>query len=199
MKKLLTFFVVVLSLQSQAQTESFIDSLHVSVLRNLSSYEVLFYTNETISNEDAMRYDTARFYHKKSGELIYINWRERSHTFHISGDGVSIRELLFLNGPVVFQRDFFYQYLNPQWHLEDNIDNTDVRVVESLREYYKSDGSALIEYEGREAEGEYKDRFTLLDSIPLVPKLQRRWSKRCDECIERDYLSVYRELVENKK
>ena len=198
MKKLCTLVGILSLIQINAQTVEDIDNLRNQILENLEHYESLQYSNKVISNEDAMSYDTACFYYDKKGELVYINWRKRSHTFHIAGDGISIIELFFLNGRAVFQSDFFYQFLNPQWHLEPDLSETKVRVIESLREYYQEDGSALVEYLGREAEGTYKDRFTVLDSIPLEEKLQRRWSDRCDDCIEEDYIRVFERLIEEK-
>ena len=198
MKKLLTLMGIIILSQAKAQTIESIDSLRKYILKNLDQYESLQYSNEVISNEDAMRYDTACFYYDQKGDLVYINWRQRSHTFHIAGDGVEITELFFMNNSVVFRRNFFYQFLNPQWHLEPDLEDTKVRVIESIRRYYSMDGSALMDYEGREAEGKYKDRFTLLNNIPLEEVRRLIWTDRCDECIEEDYLSVYRKLLAEK-
>ena len=199
MKSLLTLFGFVLSLGAEGQTIESIDNLRESILQNLDEFESVQYYNETIDNEDAVSYDTASFYYSQEGYLVYINWKKTSHTFHISGDGISITELFFDDGSAVFKRRFFYQFINPQWHLEPSLDETEVNVVESLREYYKSDGAPLMEYKSRNANGIYRDRFNLLDSIPMEEKLQRRWSSRCDECIEEDYLVVYRTLIAEKK
>ncbi|MGM0582762.1 MAG: hypothetical protein ACQETL_18955 [Bacteroidota bacterium] len=194
MKKILILIGFFGFIQVNAQTVEQVDSLKKHVLENLDKFESFEYANKEISNEDAIRYDTACFYHNGNGELVYINWRTRSHTFHITGDGISISELFFLNGEVVLHKKFFYQFLNPQWHREQDLGKTDVRVIETLREYYKVEGNALMEYKARESKGIYQDRFTLLDSIPLEQKLQRRWSDRCDDCIEEQYLRIYKKL-----
>ena len=198
MKKLLTLFSIIILSQSKAQTIEEINNLREDVLKNLNRYESLQYYNEVISNDDAMRYDTACFYYDKKGDLVYVNWRQRSHTFHIAGDGVEITELFFMKNNVVFQRDFFYQFLNPQWHLESNLGETKVRVIESTRRYFKENGEALMDYEGRKAEGLYKNRFTLLDSIPLEEVRRLIWTDRCDDCIEEDYIRVFERLIEEK-
>lgn len=95
MKKLLTLISIIVLLQAKAQTIESVDSLRDHILRNLDQYESLQYFNKVISNDDAMRYDTACFYYDQKGDLVYTNWRQRSHTFHIAGDGVEITELFF--------------------------------------------------------------------------------------------------------
>ena len=199
MRKLLITLGMIATIVSNAQTIDKIDSLKSSVIENLDQYDHNIYLNEEILNEDAMRYDTVCFYHNKQDELVYVKWYSRTHTHHIAGDGIDITELFFINDKVVFRNDFGYSFVNPQWHLEPDLDEAKISMTESTREYYREDGSALIDYKSRSAEGKFKDRFTLLDAIPLEEKLQRRWSDRCDECIEKDYLSIYRKLLEEKQ
>ena len=199
MRSLLIILGMTATIVSNAQTVDKIDSLKSSVIENLDQYDYIEYFNKSIANEDAVGYDTAYFYHDTNGELAYIHWRERSHTFHIMGDHIGITELFFMNGKPVFRKKFGYSFVNPQWHLEPDLNETDISVVESIREYYKVDGTALVNYDGRKIEGKYQDRFTLLDSIPLVETRRLIWSDRCDECIERDYLSIYRKLLEEKQ
>ena len=199
MKKLLIILGMTINIVSNAQTTDSIDSLRNSIIENLDQYNHIEYSNKSISNEDAVGYDTAYFYYDINGRLVYINWQERSHTFHIMGDHIDITELFFMNGSVVFEKDFGYSFVNPQWHLEPDLDETDISVVESTREYYKVDGTALVNYESRKTKGKYKDRFTLLDSIPLTETRRLIWSDRCDECIEKEYLSIYRKLLEKEQ
>ncbi len=198
MKKLLTLISIIFLLQAKAQTIESIDSLREHVLKNLDQYESLQYFNKVISNEDAVGYDTACFYYDKKGELVYINWQERSHTFHISGDAIDIIELLFFDGKVVFYRNWGYSFKNPQWDKESNLSNTNISISESVRRYFSHDGTALMDYQSRETEGKYKDRFTLLDHVQLKEEEPLIWSDRCDDCIEEDYLSVFERLIEEK-
>jgi len=198
MKKLCTFFNIIIISLTQAQSIEEINNLREKVLKNLSSYESLQYFNEVVSNEDAMKYDTAYFYCDNKGELIYINWKTRSHAFNIVGDGIDITELFFLDGQVVFRRNWGYSFENPQWHLEPNLDETKVHVYESTRRYFDKNGEALMDYEGRKTQGKHKDRFTLLDSIPLEEVRRLIWTDRCDDCIEEDYISVFKRLIEEK-
>ena len=81
---LLIFLVSQISIN--AQTIEQIDSLRNHTLANLDQYDCIEYYNERILNDDAMGYDTVKFYHKKNGDLVYINWLDRSHYFHIQGD-----------------------------------------------------------------------------------------------------------------
>jgi hypothetical protein len=199
MKQILTILVVILSMVAKAQTVEEIDQLRADILDNLDQYECLEFVKKTNSNEDAVKYDTARFYHDKKGDLVYVNWRERSHTFHISGDGIDIIEFFFIDGQAVFKRSYGYYFLNPQWHREPDINETKVFTAESIREYYKLDGSALVEYKSRKIETRYKDRFKDLGVIPLEQKLERRWSDRCGDCIEQDYMVIYRDLLRREK
>ncbi len=199
MKRIFIITLSVTTFISKAQTVEEIDRLRIDILQNLDQYQSVEFSNEIISNEDAVRYDTARFYYDEQFKLVYIHWRERSHTFHVSGDGIRIRELFFWKEKVVFRRNLAYRFLNPQWHREPDINETEVSVSESIREYYNLDGTALGDFQSRRAEGKYKNLFALLDSIPLEQKLSRRWSDRCDECIDRDYLTIYRKLLEEQK
>lgn len=192
---LLIPFIIVGVSTVNAQTVKEIDSLRNSVLENLDRYTCVQYFDKEISNEDAVGYDTAYFYHDGKGNLVYMKWRERSHTFHISGDAIDITELLFSNGKVVFERSLGYQFLNPQWHKEEDINGVKISVVESKRNYYKEDGTALMDYRSRKTEGKYKDRFHLLDEVPLEETRRLIWSNRNDSWTEENYLSVYRELL----
>lgn len=187
--------LLLMSLKVDAQTIETIDSLRKSILKNLEQYECLEYKHKEILNEDAVKYDTAKFYRNSENELVYVKWQSRSHTFHISGDGVDITELIFSNGKVVYKRTFGYHFLNSQWHRENSISETKVSVSESIRNYYREDGTPLVEYESREAEGRFADRFNLLDKIPLKPTRKLLWSNRCDQCIEEDYMKVYYEFL----
>lgn len=199
MRNIFTIVAIVVCTSTQAQTVTTIDSLHKSILKNLTEYNCLEYADKVIYNDDAVGYDTARFYYDDKLTLVYINWINRTHTFHISGDDIDITELIFLNDQVVLKRSYGYSFQNAQWHLEPALNETLVSVVESIREYYREDGSALMEYMSRSTEGVYRDRFSILDDTPLKEKLQRRWSIRCDECIEEDYLSLYQKLLAEKK
>ena len=193
---LLIFLVSQISIN--AQTIEQVDSVRNYTLANLDQYDCIEYFNERILNDDAMGYDTVKFYHKKNGELVYMNWRTRTHTFHIMGDDIGIFELFFIDGKAVYRRDFSYSFDNSQWHKEPDQDKVKVTVIESIRQYYKEDGSPLGSFESREAQGEFKDRFTLLDSIPLEKERKLFWPKRCDECLEKDYLKLYRKLLKEK-
>ena len=115
------------------------------------------------------------------------------------GDVINYSELVLMDNQVVFYRRWGYSFENSQWHLEPDINETKVSISESIRRYYAIDDSALMDYDSRETEGKYKDRFTLLESIPLTQVRRLIWTDRCDECIERDYLSVYRKLLQEKK
>ena len=183
---------------AKGQTVEEIDQLRTEIFENLDQYKCLEYTNDKTLTEDSHQYDTVEFYLNASGQLVYVNCVSNYHYYHITGDGYAIVELFFIGDKVVFKRNYGYSFKNSQWHLEPDLDDTKVSVIESLREYYRLDGSALVDYKSRRAEGKYADRFTLLDSIPLEAKLERRWSDRCDECIEEEYLSVYRELLKEK-
>jgi hypothetical protein len=185
-------------INSYSQTKEKLDSLIKNTIGNLDKYDCKIYRNEKILNDDAVAYDTAYFYRDKKGMLTYLVWKKRTHTFHITGDVIDITELFFINKKAVYKRSYAYSFLNPQWHKEPDINDTRISMVESVREYYKEDGTALMEYESRNAEGKYSDRFSLLDTMPLKEKLQRRWSSRCDDCIEEEYLSVYRNLVNER-
>jgi hypothetical protein len=198
MKKLLTLIGFIILSQAKAQTIESVDSLRKHILENLNQYECLEFTTDGILNEDAHRYDTARFYRNTEGNLVYINWLRRGHYYHIMGDVINYSELVLMNNQVVFYRNWGYSFVNPQWHLEDYPNETKVQVAESIRRYYSTDGTALMDYEGREAEGTYKDRFTLLNNIPLEEVRRLIWTDRCDKCIEEDYLSVYRKLLAEK-
>jgi len=198
MRHVIIVIGVISSLLLEAQTIEEIDQLRTETLQKLDQYECIEYIAKKILNEDAVQYDTARFYINSDNKLIHMKWKSRSHAFHIVGDGIGFTELFFIDDQAVFKRNYGYSFKNGQWHLEPNLDETKVSVTESLREYYRLDGSALMDYIGRSAEGIYKNRFTLLDTIPLEAKLERRWSDRCDECIEEDYLSIYRELLKEK-
>jgi hypothetical protein len=186
-------------INSYSQTKENVDSFIKKTISNLDKYDCKIYQNEKILNDDAVEYDTAYFYREKNGKLIYLIWKNRTHTFHITGDVIEITELFFMNNKAVYKRNYSYSFLNPQWQKEPNINETKISVVESVREYYKEDGSALVEYESRNAEGKYKERSSLLDTIPLKEKLQRRWSDRCDNCIEEEYLRTYRKLIDEKQ
>lgn len=179
---------------TNAQTIKQIDSLRNYTRENLDQYDCIEYSNERILNDDAMAHYTVEFYHDKKGMLVYMNWKTRTHTFHIMGDDIGMIELLLIDGKVVYRVDFGYSYDNPQWHKEVNQLKVKVTAIEAIREYYQEDGLSLGEFKSREAQGEFKDRFTLLDSIPLELKLKRRWSDRCDECLEKDYLNLFRRL-----
>lgn len=199
MKKLLIFIALLFFVLNQvnAQTIEEIDSLRKHVLENLDQFESLQYSKKEISNSDAVRFDTMCFYSDKEN-LVYIKKKETSHTFHITGDAIDITELYFLDGEVVFRRNFSYQFVNPQWDKEPELDKTEVRVFESIHRYYSLDGSAIMDYESREAEGKYEDRFKLLENIPLKEIRRLIWTDRCDECIEEDYLSIYRKLLKEE-
>lgn len=183
---------------SYSQTKENVDSLIKKTIRNLDQYDCRIYLNEKILNDDAEAYDTAYFYREKNGKLIYLIWKIRTHTFHITGDVIGMTELFFINNKAVYKRSYSYSFLNPQWHKEPDINETKISVVESIREYYKEDGSALVEYESRNTEGKYKERSSLLDTISLKERPQRRWSGRCDDCIEEEYLRTYRKLIDEK-
>lgn len=197
MKQLLILAIVLLAISiSYSQTKEDIDSLKQVTIRNLDHYDCKVYVDKKILNDDATEYDTAYFYRDKNGKLLYLIWKARFHTFHITGDGVDITELFFINDKAVYKRSYGYSFLNPQWHKESNINETKISLVESVHAYYKEDGSALVEYKSRNTEGTYKERFSLLDTIPLEEKLQRRWSSRCDDCIEEEYLDIYYKLID---
>ena len=198
MKKLLTLTGLVILTTVNGQTIKSIDSLRDNILMNLQQYECLKHTFQKPMNDDAVRYDTAYFYCNDQGDLIYISWQTRGHYFHITGDVINISELIFQNNKVVLRIKYGYSFDNPQWHQEQDLNEAKIHVSESIREYYHEDGSALMEYKGREAEGVYKDRFTLLSRVPLEEERRLIWSNRCDECIEEEYLSVYRRLLKEK-
>lgn len=199
MRPFLTVLIAFSSLVTRAQTVEEIDQLRANVLQSLEQYERLDYFGEETLNEDAVQYDTVYFYRNRDGEMLYMKWLSRRHYFHITGDIIDITEMFFLDGKAVFRKRFGYSFENPQWHREEDINNTKVAVAETNRNYYKLDGSALADYEGREAQGIYERRFSLLDSLPLVERERLIWSERCDACIENDYLTVYKGLLEQKK
>lgn len=198
MKKILTLIGLVALTNVNGQTVDSIDNLRINILSNLRQYECLKYEFEEPINDDAVRYDTAYFYCDNQGDLIYISWQARSHYFHITGDVINISELIFQNNKAVLRINYGYSFDDPQWHREPDLNETKIHIFESTREYYKEDGSALVEYKGREILGTYSDRFSLLNSIPLEQKLERRWSNRCDECIEKEFLNVFRMLLEER-
>jgi len=198
MRHILSALGLITALVATTQTIEEIDKLKVDILENLDQYERLDYENNKILNENAHQYDSANFYQDSNGDLVYMRWQSRGHTFHISGDDIDIIEFVFIDGKAVFRKDFGYYFKNPQWHLEPDINETEVFVAESIRRYFNKDGSAIMDYESRTTEGKYKDRFTLLDSIPLEEVRRLIWTDRCDECIEEDYLSIYRKLLEEK-
>jgi len=198
MRQFLILLLTIISWIANSQTIEEIDRLRTDILQNLDQYKCLEYTTEKILNDDAVQYDTAQFYRNSKGELIFIKWRSRGHSFHIAGDVIKVRELVFKDSKALFKRNHGFSFKNPQWHKEPDLNETDISISESIREYYNLDGMSLGDYKSRRSEGKYKDRYTLLEKIPLEAKLQRRWSDRCDECIERDYLSIYRKLLEEK-
>lgn len=199
MKNLLLYISILFIALNQVkgQTIEEIDSLRKYILENIEQFESLEYSNKEIFNSDAVGFDTLCFYSDREN-LVYIKKKETSHTFHLTGDTVDITELYFLDGQVVFRRGFGYQFVNSQWDKEPELNKTEVRVFESTRSYYSLDGSAIIEYESREAEGKYEDRFKLLENIPLKEVRRLIWTDRCDECIEEEYLSIYQKLLEKK-
>lgn len=176
-----------------------IDSLRNHTLSNLDQYECIEYFNERILNDDAVGYDSVNFYHKKNGQLVYMNWRDRSHYYDIQGDGIRISEIFLLNDSTVFRKVTSFIYENAKWHEESDQNKVLVRTNEHIREYYKENGSALGEFKGRKAQGQFKNRWTLLDSIPLELKIKRRWSDRCNECLSKDYLNLYQKLWKQQK
>lgn len=199
MKQILIIILSVKGFTSYGQTIQEIDKLRNNILQNLEKYECLEYFNQVIYNDDAMGYDTAHFYQDSNENIIYMKWQTRAHSFHITGDSYDITELFFMNNKVVFNRSYGYYFENPQWHLEPEINETKISMSESIRRYYKEDGTAIMDYERRETKGKYKDRFNLLDSIPLIEVRRLIWTDRCDACIEKDYLSIYRKLHEGEK
>lgn len=200
MKEILIIIGITTSIIAGAQTKEQIDSLINEITPRLNQYKCIVYSDERVLKEDARVYDTAYYYYNSGdGKLIYVEWKVRTHTFHITGDNIDVTELFLINGKVVFKRDYGYSFLNPQWHLEQSLNETMVSVVESSREYFTENGSPLMEYKSRSVVGKYKDRLMLLNSIPLEEKFRRRWSSRCDECIEAGYLSKYRELIQEMK
>jgi len=200
MKRILLIIIgISTAVTVKSQTKEYIDSLKDAVLKNIENYRYIKYISKKILNEDALQYDTAYFYRDKE-KLTYMKWQTRSYYSHMMGDGIRIIELFFLNEQAVFRRRFSYSFENPHWNLEEDIKETKVSVIESTRHYFKEDGTCIIEYESREAKGRYKDRFTLLDSIPLVGNTGTGWlrigcSDRCESCIE-DYMKIYRSLIE---
>ena len=199
MKQLLIIILSVLAFHvTNAQTIEQVDSLGSYTLANLDQYDCIEYYNQKDLGEDAVGYDTVKFYHKKNGDLVYMNWRDRSHYFHIQGDRVRISELFLIKNTTVLRRISKYSFDNSQWHKEPDQDRVKVTVIESIRQYYKQDGSPLGSFESRKAQGEFKDRFTLLNSIPLEKERKLFWPKRCDECLEKDYLKLYRKLLKEK-
>jgi hypothetical protein len=197
-KYILTLFTIIISMVVRAQTVEEIDQLRTKILQNLDRYKCLEFIDDKILTEDSHQYDTAEFYQNENGALVYVKWVSNYHYFHITGDNYGIAELFFIDNQAVFRRNYGYSFENPQWHREPEVDETKVSVFESIRRYYKNDGSALMDYESRKSEGKYKDRFTMLDSIPLKEVRRLIWTNRCDECIEEDYLSIYRKLLGEK-
>ena len=193
---LLIFLVSQISIN--AQTIEQVDSVRNYTLANLDKYDCIEYFNERTLNDDAMGYDTVKFYHKKNGDLVYMNWWNRSHYFHIQGDKIEIVELLQINGKAVFLRDYTISINNSQWHKEPDQGKVKIHLYDHSWKYFQEDGSPLGSFESKEAQGEFKDRFTLLDSIPLEKERKLFWPKRCDECLEKDYLKLYRKLLKEK-
>jgi len=198
MRQILSIVGLISCLIVDAQTIEDIDQLRADILQKLDQYECLEYVDDKTLNEDAHQYDTARFYRNVKGDLVYIRWYTRSHAYHIVGDAIDITELFFLDRQAVFYRNWGYSFKNSQWHKEPDINETKISISESIRRYFDKDGSTIMEYVGREAEGKYEDRFNLLDSIPLEEEERLIWTDRCDECIEEEYLSIYRELLKEK-
>lgn len=185
-----------IGIQASAQSIEEIDSLRRHILQNKNQLESFRYSKKEILNEDAVSYDTLCFYTFKN-ELVYVNRKVTSHTFHLSGDAIDFTEFFLLDEKVVFKRRFGYQFKNPQWHLEPDINKARVIVTESHRAYYNKKGKTIMEYKGREVEGDYKNRFVLLDTIPLKEVNSFIWEDHCEECFEEDYMELFKTLNED--
>ena len=85
MKKLLIIIGFFTLIRGNAQTIEGIDSLRERILTNLDQYKRVEFSNKTILNEDALRYDSARFYLNEEGDLIYVNWLTRGTLFSYNG------------------------------------------------------------------------------------------------------------------
>jgi hypothetical protein len=197
-KSILVLNLMILSLTGiLAQSIGEIDDYRNDVLNNLEKYRCFTYYNDSILTENSHIYDTAYFYINKDEELIYLEWRSTYHYFHLSGDAISVSDFFVKNNELVFKREYGYIFEDPQWTYKTDKSKAVIEISESSREYYKFDGSPLAEYKRRQISGAFQNRESLLNSIPLELKLERRWSKRCDSCLEK-YFNILNNLISSK-
>lgn len=197
MKKIIIIFLFSTFHMIKAQTVDEIDKLRFNVLDSLDRYDCFSYLNDSTLNENSHQYDTAYFYTNENHELVYLKRELTKHYYHMQGDIKIIEELYFIDNQIVFLKEYSFSFENPQWHREPDINETIVEVSETSREYYKIDGEPLLKYKPRRTEGKYKNRFTVLDSIPLENRFVF-WSDRCDSCYE-EYIEIFNDLISSKK
>jgi len=173
---------------SQDLNEQIINSNKEKTLQEIEKYECYKYVNDYIETEDSKYYDTI-YYYSKNKELKYIKKKRFYHTFYLMGDVCKTYEYFYIHGNLVHKRFSDYTFLNNRGSVSENLQEESISVEEFTNHYFQEDGTCIIEYNRRKAQGLYKDRNNLLDTVPLIGLTG--WL----ECSDRSFGDEYEELI----